>query len=361
MAVRPTRLGIWVHAFGYFACYAPYAALTKAVSTGMLPGLARPIDGFELLPITTLASSVGMIAFLSAMGWWRYAGARSFFGMRVPFPGRWTLLSGLCTACIVGTTTLAYTFSGVSIVFMMLLMRGGLLVVAPIVDLLSGRTVRWFSGVALVLSLGALAVATFDRASYDLTGVALIDVLVYLASYVVRLRFMSRLAKSNDRATTLRYFVEEQMVATPVIVLTLGLVAVIGHGHVMLAVRRGFVAPSSAVAVASGIVIGLLSQGTGIFGGLILLDARENSFCVPVNRASSVLAGVLASFSLAAFLGGSAVPARERLGASLIFAAIVVLAWPTVTERILGIRRTKSAAPSEPNSGSAGSDRKVTK
>lgn len=327
---RTHHLGIWAHAFGYFACYAPYTALTKAASEGTWPGLARPIDGFELLPVTTLASLVGMLVFLSVARWWRYARTRSLFGRSVPSPGRWTLLSGLCTACIIGTTTLAYTFHGVSIVFMMLLMRGGLLVVAPIVDRVSGREVRWQSRVALLVSLGALAVATFDRASYELTVLALLDVVVYLAAYVVRLRFMSHLAKSNDRAVTLRYFVEEQMVATPAIVLTLLLLAVIGRGDAMLAIRRGFVDGWALGPVVVGIIIGLLSQGTGIFGGLILLDARENSFCVPVNRASSVLAGVLASASLAAFLGGRAVPARETIGASLILAAVVVLALPTL-------------------------------
>ncbi|MCA9528119.1 MAG: hypothetical protein KC549_17655, partial [Myxococcales bacterium] len=77
----------------------------------------------------------------------------------IPFPGRWTFLSGLCTAGIIATTTLAYTFEGVSIVFMMLLMRGGLLVLAPIVDKVTGRRVRWFSWAALAMSMGALLVA----------------------------------------------------------------------------------------------------------------------------------------------------------------------------------------------------------
>ncbi len=327
------ELGIWGFAFGYFACYAPYSALTKAISDGSLPGLARPIGGFELLPITTLASLVGMVAFLTWKRWWSYAGTREIFGRRVPFPGRWTFLSGVCTACIIGTTTLAYTFSGVSIVFMMLLMRGGLLVIAPVVDLLSRRTVRWYSGVALLLSLGALLVATVDHASYAITAVALVDVLVYLASYLVRLRFMSRLAKSNDRTEAIRYFVEEQMVATPVIVATLVVLALVGHGSIMLELRRGFVDFWSSGGVLAGIVIGLLSQGTGVFGGLILLDARENTFCVPVNRASSVLAGVLASLTLSTFFGARSMPRTELVGASLILAAIVVLAWPTVSAR----------------------------
>src|SRR5262245_42595016 len=116
---------IWSYALGYFLCYVPYSALTKALSLGKLPGMRRPIEGFELLPATSLSSFAGMFVFLTAMGWWKHAGHRELFGLRVPCPSRYTFLSGLCTATIIGTTTLAYTFRGVSIVFMMLLMRGG--------------------------------------------------------------------------------------------------------------------------------------------------------------------------------------------------------------------------------------------
>ena len=38
-------------------------------------------------------------------------------------------------------------------------MRGGMLVLAPIVDAISRRKVKWFSWVALALSLGALLAA----------------------------------------------------------------------------------------------------------------------------------------------------------------------------------------------------------
>lgn len=41
------------------------------------------------------------------------------------------------------------------------------------------------------------------------------------------------------------------------------------------------------------IAIGVLSQGTGVFGALVLVDGRESAFCAPVNRASSVLAGLV--------------------------------------------------------------------
>lgn len=319
---------IWAFALGYFLCYVPYSALTKATASGLLPGMTRPISGFEILPISTLASLLGMMVFLTAMGWWKHASRRRVFGVEVPVPGVWTFLSGLCTAAIIGTTTLSYTFSGVSIVFMMLLMRGGVLVIAPIVDAVSRRKVQWFSWVALGLSLGALLVAASTGGSYELTLTAGVDVAIYLLAYFVRLRFMSRLAKSDDKDATVRYFVEEQMVATPAIVTALAIVAVIGGGQAALDVRRGFIEYWSSGAVIAGIVVGLLSQGTGVFGGLILLDRRENSFCIPVNRASSMLAGVAATFLMAAILETKGAPPSELAGVALIITAIGVLAAP---------------------------------
>lgn len=326
---RTHDLAIWGYALGYFLCYVPYSALTKLISQGKLPGMARSIAGFELLPITTMASLVSMMVFMTAAGLWKHAGRRRILGASVPFPGRWTFLSGIATAAVIGTTTLAYTFSGVSIVFMMLLMRGGMLVIAPVIDLLSRRAVRWFSWVALGLSLSALLTTLVNPGSFALTAVAAIDVLVYLAAYFVRLRFMSHIAKSERREDSLRYFVEEQMVATPAIVLALALVALAGRGDVAADVRRGFTDIWSSGAAGTSIAVGVLSQGTGVFGGLVLLDKRENTFCVPVNRASSVLAGLLASVFLTAAAGAPSLPLSEVVGACLVLSAIAVLAVPT--------------------------------
>ena len=55
-------------------------------------------------------------------GWAAFASAirRRDFPLRAH-----VLIAGLCTAAIIGTTTLAYAFSGVSIVFMMVLLLLG--------------------------------------------------------------------------------------------------------------------------------------------------------------------------------------------------------------------------------------------
>jgi len=336
-------LTIWWFAFGYFAAYAPYSALTKYLSK------TQGIGGVELLPPTGAASLVAMFICISAIGWWKYAGRRTFFGVEVPFPNKWTFLSGLCTATIIPTTTLAYTFGGISIVFMMLLMRGGVLIIAPIVDFFSKRRVRWFSWVALGLSVGALLAAFFgDNGSVKMTFVAGLDLFFYLLAYFIRLRFMSRLAKSDDENARTRYFVEEQMVATPVLMLVLGLVALsaatgLTSSPEATATLRGFTAfftQNGSGVIATAIVIGVLSQGTGIFGGLILLDKRENTYCVPVNRASSILAGVVASLLLWLFVDYRFPRANELIGAGLIISAIAVLSIPPLLER----RRQKQAS-----------------
>jgi hypothetical protein len=119
---RRYSLGIWGLALGYFIFYLPYCALIKAITTGLWQG---PVSGFELLPATVIATAVVVLVIITAMGWWEYAGRRETLGLRIPFPSRWTLLSGLGFAVIIGTTTLAYTFSGVSILLALLMTRGG--------------------------------------------------------------------------------------------------------------------------------------------------------------------------------------------------------------------------------------------
>ncbi|NNM32317.1 MAG: hypothetical protein HKO53_04600, partial [Gemmatimonadetes bacterium] len=72
--------GIWGYAFGYFACYVPYSAMTKALSSGMLDDVEAPSSGFVLLPVSVGASLLGMITFISLMGWWKYASQRTIGG-----------------------------------------------------------------------------------------------------------------------------------------------------------------------------------------------------------------------------------------------------------------------------------------
>lgn len=327
---------IWWWAFGYFACYVPYSALTKLLSSGLVPS-GGPVHSLELLPPSALASVATMLTFLLATGWWRHAGRRNVLGWSLPVPGRLPLLSGLCSAGIIATTTLAYTFSGVSLVLVALLMRGGVLVLAPIVDRLTHRRVRATSWIALGLSLASLLIAmTSSWRDTRMPLLAAVDLACYLGCYFVRLTLMSRQAKA-DPATNLRYFVEEGLVSAPALLVAVSLGALFLDGELGRQLAAGFTTFFTRPLWWLGLLVGVTSQGTGIFGGLVFLDPRETSFCVPVNRASSVLAVLVASLLLVVTFDAAAPSAAEGLGAAILLGALALLALPA--------RRRTGASP----------------
>jgi hypothetical protein len=229
---RRFKLRIWWLALGYFAFYAPYSFLIKILTSQMWPGVDKPVSGFQILPAVVLSTAFGLLAFISFKGWWRYFTRRELPWMIV--------LSGFGTAVIIVTTTLAFTFTGVSILFALLLMRGGVLLLAPSVDLLFRRRVRWFSWIALGLTMPALAIAFVDVNNYRLTALAALIIGAYLGGYVLRLPCVTRLAKQEDTEITRRFFVQESLVALFFLVAAPVALALIGHGEIMLQLRQGF-------------------------------------------------------------------------------------------------------------------------
>jgi protein-tyrosine-phosphatase len=322
---RKYSLEIWALGLGFYVFYTPYSGLTKALSSGLLAGTNGPVKGTVLLPISAIATVVGMLGFITVMRWWKYAGRREFFGVQIPFPRPLTFLSGVCMATIMGTTTLAFTFGGLSIVVVLVLLRGGTLIIAPTVDRIVGRRVRWFSWTAMLVSLAAVLVALSDAANYVLTIAAIIDVAAYLTAYFFKLQFMSRLAKSDQRSATLRYFVEEQMVASPLLVIALVVMAFIGAGDVMMGFREGLTTFATTPGAFFAALVGLFYAALCICTTLIFLDRRENTFCMPMHCGSSMLSGFTATAILAYFYGQSSPTAAQNVSAGLIIVALGVL------------------------------------
>lgn len=333
-----SNYSIWIMAFGYFACYWPYSALTKILSKGLMTNIPA-VDSFEALPLSAIGSVIGMILFLTYKSWWKFARHIQVGKWSIPFPEKWTFMSGVCSSFIIATTTLAYTFEGVSIVFVMLLMRGGVLIIAPVVDAICKRHVRWFSWIGLFLSFASLLVAFSNKGGYHITMLCAIDITIYLLAYFIRLQFMSRKAKSEDENANIKYFAEEQITSSPFLLFMLIVCGILGSMPSFQAapgaketmfqlIHNGF---TGMFAIGAGwyiILLGVLSAGTGIFGGLVLLDKSENTYCVPVNRSSSIIAGLCATYTLHLFYNQPKPPATELIGAGLILFAIVFLTLP---------------------------------
>jgi hypothetical protein len=321
---RTFTLGIWALALGYFAFYAPYAALVRVTSMGAPAAIDGVAFRLGMLLTAGLATAVVMALTVTGLGWWRYAPRRVVGGMRLPWPTRRTRRAGLATVAIIYATTLMYTFSDVSILLAMLFMRAGVLMLAPVVDGVFKRRVRWFSWTAFGLSLLAASIVAVELPSYQLTWALATTVGVYVAAYAIRLHGMNSMAKSPDRDATCRYFVEEQMVAMATLVAVPVVVMLIGSSGLSDGIRRGFTSFVSANALLPSFVIGALYASLYWFGTSIYLDRRENTFCISLNRCSSVLAVIGASYGLT-FLSGLAPNTGELTSAALILSAMAVL------------------------------------
>lgn len=318
----------------YLLAYLPNVMITRLATSFDHSGLGRPLTGLETLPASLIINMVLTWAFIYFSGWHKDARGLNLAGFRLPVPDRWTFLSGIGTSFILFTVPLSFTIRDVSIPFMQLLMRGDILIIAPLVDLIYGRHVRWWSWTALVMVLLAMTITLFDRGGFNLPPLAILTIVLYTVGYFLRLFVMTRISKSGDPASVRRYFVEEKMVALPLSVIVLGLISASGIGGQSGELSWGFVAVWTDPIMWPLFGIGFTLTIISVLAIIILLDPRENAYCVPLERAASLVAGVGGSVLLAWGWGLKMPSAAELLGAGILIAAIVLLSLaPRLSQR----------------------------
>jgi hypothetical protein len=322
-ASRPTPIELW--ALLYFLTYLPYAVLVRWLASINYAPFGRSLTGLEVLPATTILSGVLTLLFAWLSGWLGHAHRLRLGALAVPVPTRWTLASGIGTALLLFTVPLSFTFKGVSIPYMQLLMRGDVLIIAPLVDLLSGRRVRWYSWAALILVAIGLTLTIRARGGLHLPALAIVTIVLYTFGYFVRLTVMTKVAKTGDPNTVKGYFVEEKIVAIPLAVLFLALLSCMNFGAQSGELGFGFVGVWSSNQMVAITILSVLLVAVSVFAILILIDPRENTFCVPIERSSSILAGIGAAYVLALMSLGPLPTTAEILGAILLIFAIVLL------------------------------------
>lgn len=309
----------------YLLLYLPNVMITRYVTTTPHGALGRPLTGLETLPASLIFNWLFTYAFIWLSGWHRDAHAVRIAGLRLPVPTGLTFLSGLGTALVLFTVPLSLTFRGVSIPFIQLIMRGDILIIAPLVDLIFGRRVRWWSWAALAMVAVALAITLTDRGGLNLPPLALATVALYTLGYFIRLAVMNRLSKDGDPAAVRRYFVEEKIIALPLSVAALAAVSAMGLGGQADELTFGFVAVWHDPVIMPLFWIGATLAVIGVIAVIILLDPNENAYCVPLERAASLLAGVGGAVLLAWFFGGKMPRPAELAGAAILIAAIALL------------------------------------
>ena len=184
---------------------------------------------------------------------------------------------------------------------------------------------RWFSWVGLVLSLVALGLSFSSIHEYQLSLAALLNLAAYLSGYALRLPCMTQIAKTGQREIAYAYFVEEQAVAMPALVLAPAMLALIGRGDIANQMRFGFTHLFSNPFAPYGWAVGFFYAALGIFLSFIYLDRRENTFCMPLFSGSSLLSGIVASYIIMWWAHGPAPNGIQISAAFLILAALLIM------------------------------------
>jgi protein-tyrosine-phosphatase len=327
---RNAGFGMLGLGIGYFVWYTPYSGLAKAMSSGLLATTNGPVGGLVLLPAAALGTLVAMPLTLTILRWWHYSRRRDLGRVSLPFPGRETAMSAFWMALIVATTTLNFTFPGVSILLVLVLMRIGTLLLSPSVDLLRYRKIHWYSAVAIGLCVVSAVVALADVDNHVLTIGAVASLLTYVVAYAGRFLIMSRHAKRGNSSTDRRYFVEEHMTTPVWQVAILAAAALAGSGPL----REGFTTFLVSSAAVPAFLIGVCYEGLFVFTSLIFLDRREYSFCMPVHVCASLLAGVVASFGLGVLFGAPPPSVAQIVAAAIVILAALMLSYPAIMARV---------------------------
>ncbi|MGI5359420.1 hypothetical protein ACQI4E_29460 [Streptomyces sp. CA-252508] len=315
-------------AFGYFLSYIPYVLLLKALTNGIPPFAGEPVDGLVLLPAAALGQLAAMPVFLLVSGWWRHTRRPAVCDPDRSRPATWSLVwAGFFTSLVIGATALNFTFTHVSVLFVLLLMRGGVLITSPLIDKARQRHVPSSAWAALLLSLAAVLVAVSGVRDFHLPLLAAASVGVYLVGYAARFEIMSRVAKSGAVATDRRYFVVEHATAPLCLVVLLAAGALAGQPGLRAGFTTFLTTPPAWTAAAAGVAYEVLF----VFGTLIYLDRRAFSWCVPVNRCASLLSGLAAAYLLHHTAGLPTPTDGELLALVLIVAAIGALSHPAAS------------------------------
>lgn len=280
----------------------------------------------QYLIFSTLSSALVCLSVIVAQGWFKGT-VRS----EVPM----IMVSGLCTAVVIPTTTLMYTLP-ISVMVAMVIMRGSVIVISRAVDWIlnlqgiSHKEVYWQENVAVVVAIVAVGLHLVMAESTDfdfIHNTAAVGILgSYIVAYAIRIYLMNRFKftrSSTSTSNNLSYFAVEQFTASGVM---FGLVGLAMLFPALLPELKETVAnppkdwPWAAV---SGIAFGA-SAFFSVF--LFMFKGRSSTFAGLTNRLASLVAGTVATVISATFFYGKYPKTLDWISLALILVAVQFLA-----------------------------------
>lgn len=247
------------------------------------------------------------------------------------------VVAAACSAIVLIASTIAYGTAAVSLLLPLLLMKGGVLLWGPTVDWLRGTDVPLRARVVLALAAAAIVAALWQKVSLAHlgVGVALICAAAYVVAYFPKIAVMQR--HRGDVDADYVPFLLAEMTLTLALALPGALGIALVHYVGLQKGVGGAAAPLQALSALWRDLSALLrvpglyalaagSEGAGLFGGLLFLAPVGATLSVPLNRCTSLLAGVVATATLWVLKGGTLLEWASRNGYEVVGAAAMLVA-----------------------------------
>ncbi len=298
----------------YFFAYVGTGIFPKVFTKGLF-GIHK-ISDMANLHYSDIGSVATCLLLLFLLGW--HKEPRNFPDARVGSARvPWLVylaISGLCTAIIIPTTTLMYSF-GVSVMLAMVVMRGCVIIVSRLVDALHIRAgilqkkVTLEENLAVVFAIGAVLVGLLrpphkgeDPFSLFHSAPAMVTLGLYVAAYFVRLYIMNwykRTPQSNNAAYT---WCEQAFAAGTLALVTAAVIFSGSHDERALELANAAKLENfNGPAILGGIPFGLAAIPSVL---LFMYKGRSATFTGLVNRLTSLIAGTTSTLILAALFAG---------------------------------------------------------
>jgi len=215
------------------------------------------------------------------------------------------VLGGLCCGTINVTTNSSYMLHGASLVTMLLLMRGGMMMMGPPADAVSGRQISRGTWAAFCVALGAFACGLAGAGGVPALGFGIL--ILYLAAYATNFSLFGK--KQGD----FEWLCSTQLVAC-------GSQLIVSTLMSTFTSHMDFTSFGDSVML-QAFLVGAMAQLTGIFGPMILMAPdTEQTFSAALNRSGAMISGVTASVML-----GAPLSFLQMSGVALFISAIVLL------------------------------------
>ena len=284
------------------------------------------LDGMEYLVYNTAGGTVIATGVVLILKWYRLdsIGKIKFLGFMIPSEIPYIIASGICTAVVIPTTTLLYSFKGISVMVAMVIMRGAVIIIGRVVDEIQihqgilKKKVYAEENFAMVLALFAVSINIIADDSSGESAFTSIPAMVIFGSYILAYSFRIYIMNyyKNTRRdeckkdTNNAFFAIEQITSTITLITVTAAIVVFARSFDITGERitpfvNAVVSPNpvwSHWAFIAGIAYGIVAFFS-VF--LFMFKGRTATFAGLVNRLTSLIAGTVSTLLFAAIFGGS--------------------------------------------------------